>query len=90
MKRPVVDAGVFEGQLDELGAVGLVVDGEVAVEPEASAYMRSRRAPRLWKVLIHTRLPGTRASMRWRISPAALLVKVMARMLPGRTPWCSS
>src|SRR5258707_79224 len=26
--------------------------------------------------------------MRCRISPAALLVKVMARMLPGRTPCC--
>ena len=36
-----------------------------------------------------TRQPGTRASTRWRISPAALLVKVMARMLPGRTPWRS-
>src|SRR5947207_1420723 len=48
--------------------------------------MRRSLAPKLWKVLIHRRASGTRASTRWRISPAALLVKVMARMFDGRTP----
>src|SRR5688572_16419880 len=51
-----------------------------------SAYWRKSRAPRLWKVLTQTRLPGTSCSTRCRISPAALLVKVIARMLPARTP----
>ena len=34
-------------------------------------------------MLIQTLLPGTSSSTRCRISPAALLVKVMARMFHG-------
>ncbi|MNN31134.1 hypothetical protein D3C81_1448090 [compost metagenome] len=43
---------------------------------------RNRRCARPWKVPIHMpRLPlGNCASMRWRISPAALLVNVTAKM----------
>ena len=37
-------------------------------------------------MLTHTRLLGTTASTRCRISPAALFVNVIARMLKGRTP----
>ncbi len=41
-----------------------------------------------WKVPIHRALPGTPSSFstRARISPAALLVKVTARMPCGETP----
>src|SRR3954469_14103730 len=47
--------------------------------------MRTQAA---WNVLTHIlRATGpTRASTRWRISSAALLVKVMARMAKGLTP----
>src|SRR4051794_375236 len=47
--------------------------------------MRTQAA---WNVLTHIlRATGpTRDSMRWRISSAALLVKVMARMAKGLTP----
>ena len=54
----VVDAGDLESGLDDAHAVGLVVDGEVPVETEPVGILeRSRRTPRLWKVLIQTRLP---------------------------------
>ncbi len=46
---------------------------------------------KLWKVLTHSWSAGT-DTMRWTrsaISPAALLVKVMARMEEGRTPTSS-
>ncbi len=49
---------------------------------------RRIRVQKLWKVLTHSCPAGTLTSFctRSAISPAALLVKVMARMLPGRTP----
>jgi hypothetical protein len=45
-----------------------------------------------WKVPIHSRLARsgpTRFPIRSFISLAALLVKVRARMFPGRIPWLS-
>ncbi len=52
------------------------------------ASRRSMRAHMLWKVLIHmVRAIGpTRPAMRSFISPAALLVKVIATTSSGRTP----
>ena len=49
---------------------------------------RRIRVQKLWKVLTQSCPAGTLTSRctRSAISPAALLVKVMARMLPGRTP----
>ena len=56
--------------------------------PTGSPYMRSSRAQMLWKVPIHSpdALPWSNVSARSRISPAALLVKVTARMPYGDTP----
>src|SRR6478672_10127434 len=53
-----------------------------------SAYMRSRRAQVAWKVPTHMPRPRPPVSFsrRSRISPAALLVKVTARMRSGQTP----
>ena len=71
--------------LDGAEAVGLVVDREAPVEPDqrgvASA---SSRAQRAWNVPTQTPESGASAATRARISPAALLVNVRARMfLPG-------
>ena len=53
--------------------------------PTALASRRRIRTQEEWKVEIHMVLatPPTRDSMRSRISAAALLVKVMARIWPG-------
>src|SRR5271157_1414481 len=51
--------------------------------------MRNSRAQKPWNVPTQTLEFGTRASIRWRISPAALFVKVMARTLSGAIPECS-
>ena len=63
----------------------LVIDGEAGVRPMSGASRRSMRAPIEWKVPIHIpdgSSPSKRAT-RDRISPAALLVKVTARMCAG-------
>ena len=58
--------------------------------PSRSAYMRRMRTHMLWMVQIHMlSLPSTISERRTRISFAALLVKVMARMDEGRTPFSS-
>ena len=48
--------------------------------PTSGEYLRSMRAQKPWNVPTKTRECGTRASIRSRISPAALLVKVKARI----------
>src|SRR6266566_1418197 len=56
--------------------------------PTFSEYMRRRRAQVAWNVPTHMprARPPVSFSMRSRISPAALLVKVTARMRSGQTP----
>src|SRR5438128_348106 len=58
------------------------------LSPAAWASRRSRRTHRLWKVEIQLRTgaPGSSASTRSFISPAALLVKVTARIASEGTP----
>ena len=58
---------------------------KVDFKPRAAASRRSTRTQKLWKVEIHMCLARgpTSASIRSRISAAALLVKVMARIWPG-------
>ena len=58
--------------------------------PTRGAYFRSSRAQKRWKVLTHTGRPGASRSRRLRISSAALLVKVRARMCWSGTPSASS
>ncbi|MDI2023157.1 hypothetical protein PJL18_03705 [Paenarthrobacter nicotinovorans] len=55
--------------------------------PTLAASRRRIRTQEEWKVEIHMPLARapTNASMRSRISAAALLVKVMARI----SPWCA-
>src|SRR5579862_4350005 len=58
--------------------------------PSLSMCWRSRRTHRAWKVDMVTRLASSLSTIlarRSRISPAALLVKVSARMHPGSNPW---
>ncbi len=56
-----------------------------------SPWLLSIRTQAEWKVLIQFgAAPITKSSTRWRISPAALLVKVTAKILPGLTPIDSS
>ena len=56
--------------------------------PTLAASRRRMRTHAEWKVITHmARARGpTRASTRSRISAAALLVKVMARICPGCAP----
>ena len=81
-----VDPELVEAALDQPPRVGLVVDRELArvAEPRAAS-ARSIRAQAAWKVITHiarTRRP-TSSSARSRISPAALLVNVIARISFG-------
>ena len=74
--------------LDGAEPVGLVVDREAAIDARpAGRSCRSSRAQRPWKVPTQTPESGASASIRSRISPAALLVKVMARMFSPAIPW---
>ena len=61
---------------------------KLLVYPMASASSRNIRTHMAWKVQTHMpRVPsGKMAARRSRISAAALLVKVMARICQGRTP----
>ena len=54
--------------------------------PTRAAWLRRSRAQKPWKVPTQTLESGASASIRSRISPAALLVKVMARMFSGGDP----
>src|SRR6187397_3650618 len=62
---------------------------KLGLRPAAAASRRRRRTHRLWKVEIQLLrgAPGRRASVRAFISPAALLVKVTARMASEGTPF---
>ena len=58
------------------------------VKPRRSAYILRMRTHILWMVQIHIlAAPSTMTERRSRISFAALLVKVMARMEEGYTPF---
>ena len=67
--------------------IGLVVDREGAGNPIWSASRRRMRTQAAWNVLTHIfcATGPTSEATRWRISSAALLVKVMARMRIGLT-----
>ena len=74
--------------LDDAERVVLIVDREGRRAPTRCAAERSMRAPIAWNVPTHMpagSLPRMRP-MRSRISPAALLVNVTARILRGSTP----
>src|SRR5881396_953788 len=60
--------------------------------PAAAASRRSTRTQKLWKVDIQLAIgpPLRRASVRAFISPAALFVKVTARIRSEGTPWSST
>ena len=62
---------------------------KLELSPTLAASCRRMRTQDEWKVEIHMILarPPTRASMRSRISAAALLVKVMARISPWWARW---
>ena len=69
--------------------VVFVVDGEARViAPRGRAIARSIRAPTAWNVPSHmpSGWPPSSVATRSRISPAALLVNVTARMCAGSTP----
>ena len=59
---------------------------KVERSPAASCSRRRMRTQAEWKVDTHIRSPAgpTRPATRSRISAAALLVKVIARISPGR------
>jgi len=89
-----VDIGLFHGRLGNLGAIVLIVNGEIPIEVEALGIAAQEiDRQKLWNVLLrkkrcgrhlHTpRVPRFAArqgfQMRCRISPAALFVNVTAR-----------
>jgi nitrogen regulatory protein PII len=82
------DAEIFEHARDERALVVVVEDGEVAAEADAiGVHAQEARAGGVERAHPHAAgRPAVSFSMRSRISPAALLVKVTARMRSGQVP----
>ena len=75
--------------LEHVAAVGRIVDGEVLGQPDQRGVLPQQPRTEAVKRSHPDRLAGASCSIRERISSAALLVKVSARICRAGTPWRS-